>query len=693
MTPFDDLHPALRYHIVNTLGWGDLRPTQAEAIGPILDGQNVLLLAPTAGGKTEAAIFPMLSRIAASGWHGVSVLYVCPLKALLNNLAPRLERYASFAGLRADVWHGDVGASARSRIMNDPPDLLLTTPESIEAIMISTRIDHRALLGQVRAVVVDELHAFAGDDRGWHLLFLLSRLECLGDRTIQRIGLSATIGNPDALLNWLSASRPGVVVGAGGVVAHGEVTVDFVGSISNAVTVLARLFRGQRRLIFADSRTRVEEVAAGLRAAGVRTFVSHASLSVDERRQAEAAFSAEPDCAIVATSTLELGLDVGDLDRVVQVGAPPSVASFLQRMGRTGRRAGTKRNLLFLATTDHELLASLAITTLWKEGFVDAVEPPAIPYHIYAQQIMALVLQESGITRPDVQRWLGPVADIADPVGTAVLEHMLETHVLLETGGVIGFGARGEREFGRRHFSDLVAAFSTPLLLAVQHGSTDLGTVHPASLAPRADSSAPVLLLAGRSWTVTAVDWRRRAIAVVPAADGGRSRWLGGGRPMPAPIATAAERNIAGLTPSCTLSFRASARLAELREELSFIDAETLPIVSARDGRTTVWLFGGGLASASVARALSLSAYKVVKWDDLSVSVVSSSPELVSRDLRAMSLAEAYPDLPEDIQFGLKFGLCLPEDLGRQVLKVRTTATEVISDRISRPPQCIRTSV
>src|SRR5208282_2520153 len=129
--------------------------------------------------------------------------------------------------------------------------------------------------------------------------------------------------------------------------------------------VLSRLHRGERRLIFADSRSRVEVIARGLRAAGVRTFVSHASLSLDERRQAEAAFATEPDCAIVATSTLELGLDVGDLDRVVQIGASPSVASFLQRMGRTGRRSGTTRNCLFLTTDNGELLAALAITLLW----------------------------------------------------------------------------------------------------------------------------------------------------------------------------------------------------------------------------------------------------------------------------------------------------------------------------------------
>src|ERR1700687_5371370 len=123
--------------MINTLGWGDLRATQRDAIAPIHAGENVLLLAPTAGGKTEAAFLPLLSRIASEGWRGLSALYVCPLKALLNNLEPRLQRYASFVGLRVGLWHGDVGEAARRRMLRDPPEILLTTPESLEAVMIS----------------------------------------------------------------------------------------------------------------------------------------------------------------------------------------------------------------------------------------------------------------------------------------------------------------------------------------------------------------------------------------------------------------------------------------------------------------------------------------------------------------------------------------------------------------------------
>ena len=145
-----------------------------------------MLLAPTAGGKTEAAIFPLLTAMEQQRWTGLSVIYVCPLKALLNNLLPRLQTYTGWLGRRVAVWHGDVTASARQRILREPPDLLLTTPESLEAMLISLQVEHGRLFSDLRAIVVDEVHAFAGDDRGWHLLAVLERLTRVTGRPIQR---------------------------------------------------------------------------------------------------------------------------------------------------------------------------------------------------------------------------------------------------------------------------------------------------------------------------------------------------------------------------------------------------------------------------------------------------------------------------------------------------------------------------
>ena len=167
MNGFDRLHPALRHHIVNSLGWDELRPAQAAAIDPILNDRHALILAPTAGGKTEAAVFPVFSRMLTQHWSGLSTLYICPLRALLNNLEPRLGRYARLIGRSVGIWHGDVSQGLKRGLLREPPDLLLTTPESLEGMLISRRVDRVALLADLRSVIVDELHAFAGDDRGW----------------------------------------------------------------------------------------------------------------------------------------------------------------------------------------------------------------------------------------------------------------------------------------------------------------------------------------------------------------------------------------------------------------------------------------------------------------------------------------------------------------------------------------------
>jgi ATP-dependent Lhr-like helicase len=309
--PNNRLHPILLHHIVNTLGWPQLRLLQTAAIAPIMDGDDALLLAPTAGGKTEAACFPLLSVMEQRRWTGVSVLYLCPLKALLNNLVDRIAAYAQWLGRRAELWHGDTTESARRRIRTDPPDILLTTPESLEAMLIGFTTDHGHLLGAVHAVVVDEVHAFAGDDRGWHLLAVLERLSRVAGRPIQRVALSATVGNPEQLLYWLqgaqSGKRPGHVVApevppnpaAAAAPPTGEVELDYVGSLENAAKVISALHRGEKRLVFCESRRQVEQLGAALRERGVTAFLSHASLSLEERRRSEQAFAEARDCVII----------------------------------------------------------------------------------------------------------------------------------------------------------------------------------------------------------------------------------------------------------------------------------------------------------------------------------------------------------------------------------------------------------
>lgn len=610
VSPFERLHPAVQHHVVNTLGWRGLRPHQEEAIAPILSGAHVLVQAPTAGGKTETAILPLLSRMLEERWGRPSVLYLCPIKALLNNLETRLSMLAGMVGCTVGVWHGDVGQSARKRMLRDRPDILLATPESVEVMLVSRRVDHRSFFAGLRAVVVDEVHAFAGDDRGWHLLALLERVAAVAREPVQRIALSATLANPEELLTWLTGGRdePKRVIRGVTASVDSDVQVDYVGSLENAATVISRLHRGEKRLVFCDSRRQVEELGQLLRSLGTRTFVSHSSLGVDERREAEAAFAQGTDCVIVATSTLELGIDVGDLDRVIQIDAPATVAGFLQRLGRTGRRAGSQRNCLFLTTESDSLLRACGLVRLWATGFVEPVEPPALPYPVFAQQILATVLQESvGIDLVTLKERLAvwcATAGISEEDIEVELQFLLDRDVLFLDGSIVGISVEGERRYGAKHFLELFSVFNTPPLVTVYHGLHEVGQVHPTSFKRSKDE--PVLLtLAGRGWKVTHLDLERKRAWVEPADLRGRSRWLGSGAPMHYPMAQSIrEVLVDGMTGSY-LTRRASEALASVRDEFAWV-AQAVTVLVVDDGadRSRWWTFAGDRYNAAVADRL-----------------------------------------------------------------------------------------
>ena len=623
MGEFEQLHPSLQYHVVNTLGWSTLRPTQLAAIAPIHAGSHCLLLAPTAGGKTEAAAIPMLSRMLTETWAGTSVLYICPIKALLNNLEHRLTHYAGLVGRRVEVWHGDISQSRKNRALKDAPDILLTTPESIEAMLISVRVNRPAWFGNLRAVIVDELHAFAADDRGWHMRSVLHRLDQYLERPLQRIGLSATVSNPAELLAWFAPSGTRTVVGSASVSTEAEVTIDHVASLENAATVISRLHRGEKRLVFCDSRSSAEQLSSMLRAKEMRTFVSHASLSVSERRQAEAAFTEEKDCVIVATSTLELGIDVGDLDRVIQIDSPASVSSFLQRMGRTGRRDGALRNCLFLTTHEDAFLLALGVTKKWSEAWVEAAVPPTEPWHILAQQALVSVLERGEMPTGEMVLLLqGSFPELPIEGISTLVEHLVDKQFLDRSEGVVRVGPETERVYSRGHYRDLLASFSGSMLLTGRHGSSEVGYIDPTVLTGEQDNR--LLLLAGRSWRVTEVEWSKRIVWLEPAREGGKARWMGGARSLGRDVCQAIRTVLAtGAPPIVTLSQRARAALRALSDELP-MSPGTHFVVSRSDAASLrTWTFAGTKANRTWAHQASVGGQKV-RFDAMSVQAPAS---------------------------------------------------------------------
>ncbi|WP_371612056.1 DEAD/DEAH box helicase [Streptomyces clavifer] len=683
--PVDRLDPVVLHHVVNTLGWPDLRPMQRAAIHPLMDGEDAILLAPTAGGKTEAACLPILSAMSEQRWTGTSVLYLCPLKALLNNLVTRIDGYAQWLGRRAALWHGDTRESQRQRIRNERPDILLTTPESLEAMLIGVKTDHAHLLGGVRAVVVDEVHAFAGDDRGWHLLAVLERLERVVGGRIQRIGLSATVGNPDDLLTWLQGSgagkRPARVIApdasadsASPAPPSGQVELDYVGSLENAAKLITALHRGEKRLVFCDSRRQVEQLGAALREREVTVFLSHASLSAAERTRSEQAFAEARDCVIVSTSTLELGIDVGDLDRVIQIDAPSSVASFLQRIGRTGRRPGSTRNCLFLATRKDTLLQAAALLLLWGKGWVEPVTPPPEPRHLVAQQLLAVALQEQRVgDRMWPEQWngLAPFDLSAEPI----VRHLTAQGFLDSDEGLLFIGPEAEKRFGRRHFIELTASFTAPPQFTVLSGRTEIGQMDPSVLTEERPGPRR-LLLGGRSWQVTFIDWTRKRAFVEPADGGGVAKWSSGSLMGLSYTLTRAMREVLlGADPPVSLTRRAAVCLTEWREdEAPELVHPEATLVARHDNDVRWWTWAGYRANATLAATLPAIADPVQRPTDCYVRLredLTSDMWRASRESADNGAALVLPDVDRRAVHGLKFSAALPERLAVATVAAR----------------------
>jgi ATP-dependent Lhr-like helicase len=516
----------------------------------------------------------------------------------------------------------------------------------------------------------------------------------IAGREIQRVGLSATVGNPTGLLDWLSGHCEGervVVAPEDTVRAKAEVELDFVGNLDNAAVVISRLHRGEKRLVFSDSRSRAEQLAAKLRAGGVQTYVSHSSLSAEERRRAEQAFTEGSDCVIVATSTLELGIDVGDLDRVIQIDAPTTVSSFLQRMGRTGRRTGATRNCLFLTTSRSALVRAAGLIELWQSGYVEPIEPPPLPFHIFSQQLMALALQQGGIGRRTWREWIGRMpafGKMSDDETESIVTHMLTHGLLNDDEGLLWFGIEGEIAFGRKNFMELLSVFQSPPLFTVRHGRTDLGEVHESSFLIRT-GDRPVLSLAGRSWVATSIDWVKRVAYVEPTEQIGRSRWLGLGQPLSFRHCQAIKAVLISESHSAHYSRRAAEEMSNAREEVTFLSTDaTTAFISKSEGRTYWWTFAGLRANAALSDAMRDLSGAGALADNLAIKIEGGTKAEKMESMRA-ALRQNPPrggscaDVAKAIE-DLKFGVCLPISLAERMLSIRLSDPDAVTHTLDQ---------
>lgn len=557
MNVFERYAPFIQDYIYRS-GWQSLRAVQ-NAAGDAIFGtdENVLLTASTASGKTEAAFFPILTLLDEEPSKTVGVLYIAPLKALINDQFGRLNEFCEEEGITVTRWHGDATQSRKRKLLKKPSGILQITPESLESLMINKHMEIPSLFGDLRFIVIDEIHSLLRADRGLQTFCLIERLCKLAGCNPRRIGLSATIGNPEQAGQFLAAgSGRGTVIPKldGGKEVWRLSMEHFYNSAPQAdegktvptdtppteeptdtapkaadpgVGYIFEHTRGKKCLVFTNSREECEGVCQQLRQycevnhERDRFLIHHGNLSASYRESAEEEMKdADSLMSVCATATLELGIDVGRLERAFQIDAPFTVSGFLQRMGRTGRR-GDPSEMWFVMREDHQearamlpdsipwyLIQGIALVQLYiEERFVEPPRMDRRPYSLLYHQTMSTLASHGEMTPGELASrvlTLSCFHRITQDDYRLLLRHLIEIDHInrTENGGLI-VGLAGERVVNNYKF---YAVFQENIEYTVRSGSEQLGTI--VKPPPVGDKIA----IAGRVWVVEEVDHRRREL-------------------------------------------------------------------------------------------------------------------------------------------------------------------------------------
>lgn len=564
MNVFSRYSPLIQHYIYEN-GWTSLRGIQAAAGDAIFNTDaNVLLSASTASGKTEAAFFPIITLMQEQPPASVGCLYIAPLKALINDQFVRLNDICDESGIAVWHWHGDVAQSQKKKLLKHPSGILQITPESLEAMLLHRHSEIPHLFGDLRFIVIDEIHSFLRGDRGGQTLCLIERLCRIANVNPRRIGLSATIGEPDMVARYLSAGtgRGTVIPRVEAAKAKWRLSMEHFFTIQPDHTVQARkenrkelpdpqsdgpddplrmadpalryIFdntRGHKCLVFSNSREECEAVTSTLRQycearhEPDRFLIHHGNLSTSYRESAEEIIKRDDSLVTVCTtSTLELGIDIGRLERAFQIDAPYTVSSFLQRMGRTGRRNAPSEMWFVIREDPAEARALLPETIPWKllQGITLVqlyleekwVEPPRtgrLPYSLLYHQTMATLASGGEMTPAELASrvlTLSYFRNITQDDFRVLLRHLLKTDHIerTERGGLI-VGIAGEREVNNFKF---YAVFQENEEYTVRCESQELGTI--VKPPPVNDKIA----IAGRVWVVEEVDIKRHVVYCHP---------------------------------------------------------------------------------------------------------------------------------------------------------------------------------
>lgn len=532
------------------LKWEQLRSIQEDSIEVLLNSQNDLIIsARTASGKTEAAFLPILSVICQNPASSVQVIYVGPLKALINDQFRRLEELCEYTEVPVHRWHGDVSSSKKQKFINNPRGILLITPESIESLFVNRSTTLKSVFHSLSFVVIDEIHALQGTERGTHLRSLLCRIDNHAINPPRIVGLSATIGDEKLSAEWVRPNAPGQVdiikddsskkaIQYGIFAYHSKEDEtkqenEESQSSQEISTDLYNSFSIGKNLIFANSRVDVEWYTDELNNLSAmegrpdQFLIHHGALSRDIREHTENMMQGKIPFSTVCSATLELGIDIGNVRAVGQIGCPWSVNSLVQRLGRSGREENQPQIMrVFLpeeefSKNEHlsdqlhpSLIQSIALTELMLEAWVEPCDPNSGDLSTLVQQIMSVIAETGGIKAADLFNRLivnGAFWQIDQTLFIEVLRQIGKEDLIEQTEpGELILGLKGEKIVRSYEF---YSAFATPPEFRVVYQGQAIGML-PTTFLP---SENQHFLLAGRRWQVVGIDYDRREIGVVPA--------------------------------------------------------------------------------------------------------------------------------------------------------------------------------
>lgn len=669
-------------------GWDELRPIQNAAISRILGSdENYILASRTASGKTEAAFLPILSKVDFNE-PGVQVLYISPLIALINDQFYRVEELCKNLDVDVVKWHGEANKTVKDRLLKNPKGIVLITPESLEAMFVNKPFNVKQLFSNLKYVVIDEIHSFIGTDRGIQLKSILSRLQQVNHKSFSIVGLSATIGD------YVEAKK------FTGDELKTKVLLDKTAKEINSTfkyfkykktdlpqELLEDLYietKDNKVLIFPNSRGRVEEVAVKLKKISEREkghpnyFSHHSSVDREVREYVEyfAKNNNRQNFCISCTSTLELGIDIGVVDEVVQIDATHSIASLIQRVGRSGRKDGEISNLYLYATNEWSLLQSIACWLLYKEGFIEPPQKNEKPYDILVHQALSITKGYSGINLTHLIKQLCANSafkgiDLVEI--EEILNHLIEIDFLEKLQQEVIIGVEGEIVVNSR---DFYSVFKTEENFKVINSGNKIGEV-PFSPQIIEDEN---ILLSAKIWKIKFVDYKAKKVEVIPAKDGKKPMFFGNSSAVHQRIR---EKMVEVLYSKMDYNFLDQSsrdEIKSLRKEFSVFKIKDLSSqrpLQSKEKNLQLFTFTSTKINRTIQLLLDISGIKNNLDDDSSSFFIQvSKQELISKwsslpipleniDSHISKLLKANPAL---LDFS-KWGVHLPENYQVKLIK------------------------